>query len=262
MNLDRMTIAVRRRSVPELYDLALLVAVRHRWPLLALTAIGAGPWIVLDAWLLHGDHGLVAGRWYLLLLLAAVQAPLATAPITAFLGEAMFASRPSLRSALRTAGRRWAGLLLTGLVYGLLALVPLLLLLAPPQAVPVLVLEQVRGRAAWIRANALRAAGSGTWAVHLLIAAVLVPLALWAVIGTGNAVGNLLGTATVALDPGEWLPQADPGASVVPALVLFLVLAYLAVVHFLAYLDLRTVREGWDVDLALRRAAERCGASA
>ena len=37
---------------------------------------------------------------------------------------------------------------------------------------------------------------------------------------------------------------------------LLIALAYLAIVHFLTYLDLRTDREGWDVDLALRRAED------
>ena len=53
MNLDRMTIAVRRRSLPELYDLALLAVRRHFLPLLGLALVGCGPWIALDTWLLH-----------------------------------------------------------------------------------------------------------------------------------------------------------------------------------------------------------------
>ena len=256
MNLDRMTIAVRRRSLPELYDLALLVVRRHFLPLVGLALLGCAPWIALDAWLLRGLPG-EGWTWYWLLLLVAVQAPLATAPITAFLGEAMFEPQPSVRRSLRTAVGAWRLLTVLGLWYGLLALCPLLLPLAPPHAVAVAVLEAQRGRAAWTRANALRSAWSSAWTLHLLLAAGLVLASLWLGIGTVNALQQLLGSAQVMPDPEELLPAFDPSRSWLPAATLFATLAYLAVVHFLAYLDLRTDREGWDIDLALRRVAAR-----
>lgn len=261
MNLDRMTIAVRRRTTPELYDLALLVLRRHLWRLTLVAMIGAAPWIALDAWLLHGARG--AGfTWYLLLLLAAAQAPLATAPITAFLGEAMFADRPSARTALRTAYAVWWQLLVLGLLYGILAIFPLLLAVAPPHAVAVLTLERLRGRAALGRAYSLHGAYSSAWVLHLLLAACLLLAALWLGIGTLEAFGQVLGSARIMLDPGELLPVLDPTRSLLPAVALFATLAYLAVVHFLSYLDLRTEREGWDIDLGLRRAASRMERSA
>ena len=256
MNLDRMTIAVRRRTLPELYDLGLLVVRRHFARLALLAVLGAAPWIALDAWLLRGLPG-QGWTWYWLLLMAAVQAPLATAPITAFLGEAMFEPQPSARRALIASFSRWWWLLVLGLWYGLLALIPFALVLAPPHAVAVLLLEDQRGRAAWSRAGALRAAWTGSWTVHLLLAAGLVVAALWLGIGTLEAFGQLLGSARVMPDPDELMPELDPSRSWLPAAALFATLAYLAVVHFLAYLDLRTDREGWDVDLALRRAASR-----
>ena len=256
MNLDRMTIAVRRRTMPEIYDLALLVLRRHLWRIVLVAVIGTGPWIVLDWWLLHGAKG-GSWTWYWLLLLAAVQAPLATAPVTAFLGEAMFDEHPAVRSALRTAFAAWWPLALIGVWYGMLALFPLLLVMAPPHAVAVLTLERLRGRAALSRAYALHHAYSGSWVLHLILAALLIPATLWLGIGTFEAFGQVLGSAKVMLDPGEMAPDFNPTASVLPAVAVFVTMVYLAVVHFLAYLDLRTEREGWDIDLGLRRAAAR-----
>ena len=256
MNLDRMTIAVRRRTLPEIYDLALLVSRRHGGRLAALVVIGSFPWVVLDMWLLHGLPG-QAWTWYWLLLLAAVQAPMATAPVTAFLGQAMFDERPSARAALRKAMRRLPALMTLGLWYGVLTVVPPALVLAPPHQVAVLVLEDLRGRAAWSRAAALRSAWSGEWVLHLLLAPALVAAVLWLSVGTAEACMGLFGSARVMPDPEELLPQLDPTISAIPAMVLFATLGWLAIVHFLAYLDLRTAREGWDIDLALRRAAQR-----
>jgi len=251
-----MTIAVRRRTLPEIYDLALVVLHRHLWHIVLLSIIGTGPWIVLDWWLLRGVSG-NAWTWYWLLVLAATQAPLATAPVTAFLGEAMFDEHPAVRSALRTAYAAWWPLALIGVWYGLLALFPPLLAMAPPHAVAVLTLERLRGRAALSRAYALHSAYSGQWVLHLLLAALLIPVMLWLGIGTIEALGHVLGNAKVMTDPGELLPDFNPTASALPALAVFATLVYLAVVHFLAYLDLRTEREGWDIDLGLRRAAAR-----
>ena len=256
MNLDRMTIAVRRRTVPEIYDLALLVLRRHLWRLALLAVIGTGPWIVLDWWLLRGASG-SGFTWYWLLLLASVQAPLATAPVTAFLGEAMFDEQPTVRTALRSAYAAWWPLMLIGLWYGFLAVFPPLLAVAPPHAVAVLTLERLRGRAALSRAYALHRAYSSQWMLHLLLAALLIPATLWLGIGTIEAFGQVLGHAQVMPDPGELGTDLNPTTSALPAIAVFATLVYLAVVHFLAYLALRTEREGWDIDLGLRRAAAR-----
>ena len=256
MNLDTMTIAVRRRSIAELYDLALLVLRRHLLALTVLAVAGALPWVLLDAWLLAGVPE-VWVAWYWLLLLAVAQAPLATAALTAYLGEAMFNPRPSMGRAVTTAARQWSLLLQIGVMYGVLAWLPVLLFLAPPHAVAVAVLENQRGRAAWTRAHSLRVAWATAWPSHLLLALGVLAGTLVMLVGTLDALEHLLTAARAMPDWLEVLPRLDPAHSVLPIVAFFLTLAYLAVVHFLAYLDLRTDREGWDVDLALRRVAER-----
>ncbi len=256
MNLDQMTIAVRRRAIAELYDLALLVLRRHFIPLFALAVLGALPWVLLDRWLLEGEPGLPIS-WYLLMILALSQAPLATAALTAYLGEAMFSPQPSMRRALATAVGRWRPLVLIGALYGLLAWLPLLFFLAPPHAVAVVVLENQTGRAAWTRAQTLRLAWANGWPSHLVLAGGVIVATLVMLVGTLDALRHVLTAGRALPDWLELLPQLDPGQSVLPMVGVFGALAYLAVVHFLTYLDLRTDREGWDIDLALRHVAQR-----
>jgi hypothetical protein len=256
MNIDRTTIVVRERRIPELYDLALLVLRRHFWALLLLALIGCGPFLVFNWWLLAGHGADDWWTWYPCLLLVAVEGPLATAPIAAYLGTALFEEKPRVGAALRQAIGRWWPLLLFGLYRGLLALFPLLLILYPPHATEVSVLERQGVAATWRRAGALRTVWSSEWVTHLLIAGPLLALGVLCVIDAGQTIVSLLMHADLL---GEDDPTSPfiPGASIAPHLATWLVLTYLAIVRFLSYIDLRTRREGWEIDLALRRAARR-----
>lgn len=257
MSPDRATIAVRERGLAELYDLALLVVRRRPWPPLLLALLGAAPFAALDVWLLAGGaadaDGL--GRWYPLLLLIAVQAPFAFAPLTAWLGAAMFDAQPRFAQALRDGWRPWFGLLLGGLTRGLLAAFPLLLALWPPHFVETLVLERGRLRAAWSRAAALRGVAGGDGVVHLLVATLVLAATVWCLAGTVLAAKGLL----LHADPWTWEDWHIwlPGRSLVPHLAVWAAAGWLTVVRFLWYIDLRTRHEGWEVDLSLRQAALR-----
>ncbi len=257
MSPDRATLAIRERTLSELYDLALLLVRRQPWQPLLLVLIGAGPWLALDAWLLlgRGSDDASWATWYPLLLLVAVQGPLAFAPLTAWLGAAMFDARPSLVTALRDGLRPWFGLLTGGLVRGLLALFPLLLVLWPAHLPEVLVLERQRFAPAWRRASSLRGAASGAGVLHLLVAAPVAVAALWCLVGTLSALGGLL------LHADAWSFEVwhlyVPDRSLLPHVALWLAAGWLSVVRFLWYIDLRTRSEGWDVDLELREAARR-----
>jgi hypothetical protein len=256
MNLDQMTIAVRRRTLAELYDLALLVLRRHLLPLTTLAVLGALPWVLLDRWLLD-DLNDPTLAWYFLFVLALAQAPLATAALTAYLGEAMFNPQPSVRRAIATAWQHLGFLLQIGVMYGALAWLPMLLFLAPPHAVAVAVLENQSGSQAWKRAHALRTAWTTAWPAHLFMGGGVVVVTLVMLVGTLNALTQVLTSAKALPDWEELLPRLDPSQSLLPFVAFFGALAYLSIVHFLAYLDLRTDREGWDIDLALRRVADR-----
>lgn len=257
MSPDQATIAIRERSLAELYDLALLVVRRQPWPPLLLVLIGAGPWLALDAWLLlgRGNNNELWVSWYPLLLLIAVQAPFAFAPLTAWLGAAMFSERPSLGAALRDGWRPWLALLTGGVVRGFLAIFPLFMPFWPAHLPEVLVLERQRLRPAWRRASALRGVAGGSAVVHLLVAAVVAAAAVWCLVGTYSALGGLL------LHADPWTFEAwhlyVPSRSILPHIAVWLAVGWLTVVRFLWYIDLRTRCEGWAVDLELRAAAVR-----
>jgi hypothetical protein len=256
MSPDHSSIAIRERSFAELYDLALLVVRRRPWPPLLLAVGGAAPWCALDAWLLLGVGGEVPVLlWYPLLLLVAVQAPFAFAPLTAWLGAAMFDERASLGAALRDGLRPWRGLLAGGVVRGLLASTVVLLPLWSPHLPEVLVLERQGLGASWRRAAALRSANGGAGVLHLFAAAVVGGAALWLLAGTWTALGGVL------LHADPWIAEDWhaylPGHSVLPHVAIWLAVGWLTVVRFLWYIDLRTRAEGWAVDLELRAAARR-----
>lgn len=245
-------VVVRERSIPELYDLALMVTRRHAIRLLALTAVGAVPMSLFDYWLLKGSGW---GSLYPLLILLCAQAPLVTAPVTAYLGEAMFASRASARSALRAAARRWQALILVGILRGLYALVPILLIFFPPHLVEVLLLERQSFKAAWKRAPAMTADWKSEGMVHACLGPVVVAAGVTVGVWAGSAFVHVLVWGLSAYE--DILPLLDPGTSPLPSILVWPIVTYLAVVRFLAYIDLRTRHEGWDVELQLRRAARR-----
>jgi hypothetical protein len=256
MNIDRTTIVVRERKLPELYDLALLVIRRHFWALSLLALVGCGPFVVLNWWLLAGHDDEAWWTWYPCLLLIALEGPFATAPIAAYLGTALFDEEPRVGAALLQGLARWWALLLFGLYRGLLAVFPLLLVLYPPHAAEVCVLERQTLGATWRRANALRTVWSTEWVTHLLIAGPLLAIGLMCLIDAVQMISSLLLHADL-LGEDQALTSYIPGASIAPHLAAWLVMSYLAVVRFLSYIDLRTRREGWETDLALRRAAQR-----
>jgi len=119
----------------------------------------------------------------------------------------------------------------------------------------VAVLERQPLAATWRRANALRTAWTSEWTLHLLVSALVASLGLWMLIGSLGMLLSLL----IHADP--WLDESwrffNPGSSIAPHIAIWLVAAYLATVRFLAYLDLRTRHEGWELDLLLRRAGQR-----
>ena len=256
MNIDRTTIVVRERRLPELYDLALLVIRRHFWALGLLALIGCGPFVVLNWWLLASTQSENWWSWYPCLLLIALEGPFATAPISAYLGTALFDEQPRVVAALRQGLARWWALLLFGLYRGMLGLFPILLMLYPPHAAEVCVLERQPLGATWRRANALHTVWSSEWVTHLMIAGPLLAIGLLSLIGALETVTSLLLHADL-LGEDDALNVYIPSASFAPHLAAWFVMSYLAVVRFLSYIDLRTRREGWEIDLALRRAAAR-----
>src|ERR1700760_840034 len=108
MNLDHCAVVLRERSTGELYDLALALVRRQAVPIALLTAVLAAPCMAFDCWLLRGQGGFPA--FYAAWLLLAVQAPLVTAPATAYQGVALFDRGARKWDALRQVGKRGGAL--------------------------------------------------------------------------------------------------------------------------------------------------------
>lgn len=272
MNLDHLTLAVRERTLGELCDLALLLVRRHLRDLSMLAAIGAAPWIILNVVLMQvlPDRDWLGLAWLVVFML--LQAPLATAPITAYLGEAMFAHQVQPRQAL-AACRAVAGpLLLMATLRAMLIAVPVLLFSAMGDGLPgllllfllmffpmhwgeVLLLERQPLRSGFKRANQLMAAWRSEAVTHLIVSGLLIVGGVIMLTVAVSEVANLLVWRLIEYD--EWWSWFRPQESLLPLLLPWPFIAYLAVVRFLAYIDVRTRREGWEVELDLRRAGRR-----
>lgn len=272
MNLDHLTLAVRERTLGELCDLALLLVRRHVRDLTILAVIGAAPWVVLNMLIMQAlpDQEWLALAWLVVLLL--FQAPLATAPITAYLGEAMFAHQVPRRHALATCRAVAGPLVLMATLRALLIAVPVLLFTAVGDGLPgllllfllmffpmhwgeVMLLERQPLRSAWKRANQLMAAWRSEAVTHLMVGGLLIIGGVVMLTLAVSEIANLLVWNLIEYD--EWWSWFRPQESLLPLVLPWPFIAYLAVVRFLAYIDLRTRREGWEVELDLRRAGRR-----
>jgi len=273
MNLEELSVTVRERSLAELFDLAILLARRHLARLALLAVLGAAPWIALD-WLLltrTDETSPSAIAWLVVLLVA--QAPLATAPITAYLGEAMFSRQPTVRGALALTRRRFGPLfafavcrgafiaipvaLLSGLAGGTPGLLLLVLLVFYPlHAGEVVLLERQPLRASLRRANQLMTSWRSEAVGHLAFGGLVIVIGSLVTVLATVVLINLLFWDAIPADEEAWRwlhPATTPLALLMP----WPFITWLAVVRFLSYIDLRTRREGWEIELDLRRAGRR-----
>jgi hypothetical protein len=269
VQLDENRIAIRERSFLDLLDLGLRVLREYAAPLAAWLAVGALPLAALDAWLLGDfpsqiDGSEMAQYLFLMTLLVVYEAPLALAPATLFLGQALFMERPRWQAILR----QWLGSLPQILLYqGLLRI----FFLFRPYVNEIILLErnpirrrEALGKSTYARCRALHAGEGGElfgrWFVSLAVATLLA-IALW---------GSLLLARAMLLSSAEgglgqvivmfFQDDLEIDLSIVAVwypLVLWTVAGFFAVVRFLAYVDLRIRREGWEVELVMRAERDR-----
>lgn len=287
MRLDHNRIVIRERSYPDILDLALRLVRVHAWPLALAFAAGVAPAVCLNAWLLadYAEYDFYAGFpatyvWYMFLLVM-IEMPLVTAPVTLYLGEAMFTERPRPGEIARKLWRSLPQLVFFQLILRSL-LVPLLF--------------------SWLLASASFESYMGVSAFFLLIVWSLFFVA-WPCLGEvillernpmrrkyagqmttnrrrrllhGGYAGELFTRWMGALGVGslllvsfwltfclaggmllnEWEWSGTPFTVCFP-LAIWLVVGYFSVVRFLGYLDLRIRREGWEVELMMRAEQAR-----
>jgi len=264
MQFDQTQITIRERGFLEILDLALHVLRSHWGPLSVALGLGVFPFALLNYWwigdLVQQDVLWDESNEYLFTMgwLVVGEIPLATAPLTLYLGQVTFHREIELRAMVRDYFRSLPQLIvLQGMVRALLTFLMVTLLfpyLSWPYLNEIILLERNplwgrKGKLTTMRRSRNLHGGSsgqmlGRWAISLGLAAILCTSLTFAL---ATVAGILRGQGTA---PHEamllWCPLA-----------IWLVAGFFAVVRFLAYLDLRIRREGWEVELSLRAEAER-----
>ena len=104
MQLDRTCVVIRERGWLDILDLSLgMLRTFHAGPILVALSCGAVPLALLNYWLLTRafETNLIEDEsgWYVFwqILLVLVEIPLATAPLTIYLGQLLFVDKPEPR---------------------------------------------------------------------------------------------------------------------------------------------------------------------
>ena len=292
MHFDNIQITIRERGCLDLMDLALQVFRAHWARFLLAFACGAVPLQVLNHFWFHDladvnfqeSELTEAGIWQLIGFVLCVaqmvfiESQLAGIVATKYLGSALFQEEPRILPVLRQVGRSgwrllWCqgltrGVIVAGVLaawsrtsnwsffwLGLLTCLIVLMRAMRPFLNEIVLLENNPLLAT--KANSLTI-GRRSYRLHSPSSGVLI--GRWfctALIGSALSVsvgGVFLFVSGVLFQ--EWFPGPFLIQMGVP-LAMWIVAAYLTVVRFLNYLDLRIRDEGWEVELRMRAEAVR-----
>ena len=270
MNFSHTFIAIRKRSLPGLFDLSLLVYRDHALNILTLLAINALPWLAFDLMtLLLSEFGMVDyGQWHWkLLLLAAIQAQYGTMMITMYLGKAMFEGKPSVSETVSAFFKAsWYSIWLHGItrmVFPVTLLIALgdststgfavvlfmfgmLFRMSRPFVSEILLLEKTPVRKStqgeMLFSKRSRDLHRGDqiagFVLGSLIAVALTTMLAGLLFHIDKTIG-LLGTLDLPIQYLYWPVSA------------WLVASYMAVFRFMFYINTRIIQEGWEVWLKM-----------
>lgn len=261
MLLDRSQIAIAERSWPDNLDMALHVLRRYGAQLAGCALATIVPVAIVNHLLLaslaidFNSDEVGGGVFYLITILILIEAPLATAPMTLYLGAALFEEHPRPATIARGFLTCLPQMVLLQVVLRALFVLPMVTLIVPyglwPYLNEIILLERNPlvargGRLSTLRRNSqLHRGHSGDYLARGLasigLAAMLIVAVFWTEATLAGTVFGLEDTYTL------WLIEVQAA--------FWLVMAYFTVVRFLSYLDQRIRAEGWEVELLLR--AER-----
>lgn len=303
MQLDRTRIAIRERSLLETIDLALFVVREFAGPVVACSLLAIVPLALLNyaliGWMVPTEY---EGEWvgfrflWSMTLLIFLEAPLASAFVTAFLGPAVFMEERTIRQIasdvlkqlgplvlcqglLRGLFFAWGILLLTsrdeanGFIEGFLMVLIVLWSAAMrafrPYINEIILLEQNpllprRGVTITVgrRSSHLHSPYSGDLFVRWLGSAAVACLLAGLVLFTAIVLQGYLVSDWPVLfsfeDDGAMAPNLDWfKLQILYPACLWIIVAFFSVIRFLSYLDLRIRHEGWEVELLMRAEAQR-----
>jgi hypothetical protein len=254
LQLDKHRIAIRERDYGEVLDLALCVIRVYARPLLAALALGIAPLFAFNTWLLwdyrrmNFPFDFPALHMFYTFLLVYLEIPLATAPATLYLGEAVFSDKPDRRA---VCGCLWKAIP---------QLVVYQFLLRPLSAFKPFLNEIIL-----LERNPMRSKGSNGMStarrsrvLHRNEGADLFAQGFFATMIGGLLAASIWNSiyAGRAFLVNRW--EFDtPMYTTYFQVTLWLVIGYFCVVRFLNYLNLRIRHEGWDVELAMRAELAR-----
>jgi hypothetical protein len=265
LKLDAARVVLRPRSLSEIFDLGLRFATAPAARLYAKL----GVLTLLPAWgLCVAARHAFGWEWQFVWLLALALATPIQGVFTVAIGRMMFAEEVSLREVLGQYLRRLpaylGALLLTRAMIGILSLA--FFLVAPP--------FWMWGRCAYVHEACLLEQASPvdaiTRAARMIARNVISTVGLLLLLSLAAAgfvfVAEMLlivGLFDFVLQLGRPFGALfDDGGSIAALLGLFLAVPYWATVRFLAYIDLRTRRDGWDVQLRFMAIQARARAEA
>ncbi len=284
MRLDRTKIAIRERSLLDILDMSLRVMMTFGKPLLCCFVVFVAPLMLLNWWLLSGmtevGETVDANFSYCwtMALMVFIESPLVSLFATPFLGNAMFLDDTNWKKIAATVGSSagalsWTLLILRGILFAwwlgwaihsgggtenqvlltILAILVASIRSSRPFIIEVILLER----------NPMFSRDAKTITMGRRSSALHGP-------NVGDLISRWVGAALIALLLtisiffscwffwGMLLFDWNWGAAMLDfwyPLSLWIVAAYMSIVRFMSYLDLRIRREGWEVELIVRAAA-------
>lgn len=298
MELDRTEIVIRQRSSLELMDLSLLVVKRHYGKLLQTGAMLGIPLLFIDVLLIHwmiGEEAILSSQagpsgaafiWWRyttnLSVLYAIQFPLASLPVTLYLGAQTFFIPITIREIWKNLRELfWPVVWVLGVMRFGLAVIPVMLLIwGSPDFTPIegllifvafpffllirtftpfspeiLGLERCPIRSEskqqlsyWARRGNLHGPLQGDLFVRMIVA-----------VFNGVLLAYMLAASMLFLKAnilGDWSWNTF-FFFVVSPLSLWVVGIFLTVYRYLSYIDSRIRLEGWEIELRMRAEANR-----
>lgn len=258
MKLDETRIVIRYRTKADVLDLAVKMLRVYAGPIFRWLMLGAVPLFLLNTWLLadfrFSDYvwGFPLSYMLLTTLLVFLEMPLATAPLTLFLGQAVFMPQPDRKTLFRDLRGS-----LGQLLYYQLLLRPFSAFYPYLNEVILLERNPFRARTRGIKTTAARSRELHrdessdliiNGALHFVLG-----LILFGAIWLSLALFRILFLGDWGLVTGASVDR--PMFTTYYHLLLWTIVGFTTVLRFLSYLNLRIRREGWDVELQVR--AER-----
>ena len=248
MNLDQSRVRVRERTMGEVLDLAIVFIKSDAVAYGKLFLLVIVPASVLVYWLVNV---VALDSLYFYILIMVLATPMVRYPILLYASSAMFDSQPSLKNMTVD----WLGLqspiitrlLLPRLLGAVFVLAPIFEIWWRYFAEEIVLLERVSGKQFGPRLRNLQSKLSseagGLFFAHLVFGSVMV----------GSAYLTWL-VAAMLFESHFRLATPETIHITFPFILLYLtVQAFLAVSKFLYYLNLRTVHEGWELFLEVRK---------